>query len=139
MAWTPPGENIPAQAAVPVTAQDVKDGLTPSAYRDALATRLVWMIEREESPQEAIDALRVALETRDLWPAVEVQASSLWGQVAELLTDNPAWPDYLNLRLELPDQRPMPVRPIPAAVRAVQETTFAEWMDLAFGAALDLT
>jgi hypothetical protein len=133
MAWAPPGNSL-ALAAVPVTPEDVKDGLTPAAYRDALATRLVWMIEREESPQQAIDALRVALETRDLWPAVEVQASSLWGQVAELLTDNPEWPDYLNLRVELPDQRSMPVRPIPAAVRAVQDTTFAEWMDLAFGA-----
>ena len=88
------------------------------------------MMEQEPDPEEAVDALAAALESRDLWPGVPIQATSVWGRVAELLTDNPAWPDYLNLQIELPDDNPMPVRPIPAAVRAVQETTLAEWVDL---------
>lgn len=133
IAWTPPGNNA-ALAAVPVTPEDVARGLWPQDYRVRLANRLVWMIEREDDPEEAIDALREALETRDLWPGVEVQASSVWGQVAELLTDNPLWGDYLNLQIEKPDERPMQIRPMPAAVRAVQETTFPEWMDLLFTA-----
>ena len=94
---------------------------------------------QEPDPEAALEALTAALESRDLWPGVQMQASSLWARVDELLTDNPAWPDCLNLQIEFPEERPMPVRPIPTAVRAVQETAFAEWMDLAFEAALDLT
>lgn len=63
-----------------------------------------------------------------------MQASSLTGQLAELLTDNPMWPDFLNCQAPLPEERPIPVRPNPAAVQAVLETTFEDWMDLAFPA-----
>lgn len=134
MAWVPPGENSLALAAVPVTPEDVANGLSKAEFRKRLAARVLWMIERDDDPEEAIDALREMLEARDLWPGVEVQAESLWGKVAELLTDNPLWPDYLNLQIEFPDERPMPVRPVPAAVRAVQQTTLVEWLDLAFSA-----
>lgn len=138
MAWSPPGNSL-ALAAVPVTPEQVKAGLTPIAYREALAGRVTWLVEQEPDPQAAVDALREELEARALWPGVALQAESLWGQVAELLTDNPLWPDYLNLRVALPPQRPMPVRPFPAAVQAVKATTLADWMDLALGSETDLT
>lgn len=138
MAWTPPG-NSPALAAVPVTPEQVKAGLSPIEYRAALAHRIAWMVEQAEEPEEAIGQIQATLEERDLWAGAEVQAETLWGRVAELLTDNPLWPDYLNLQIEMPDERPMPVRLVPAAVRAVQVTTLAEWLDLAFSPVMDLT
>jgi hypothetical protein len=129
MAWAPTGNSL-ALAAVPVTVNDVKVGISKQDYRVRLVSRVVWMMEQESDPEEAVEALTAALESRDLWPGVPVQANSLWGRVDELLTDNPAWPDYLNLQVEFSDDDPMPVLPIPAAVRAVQETTLSEWMDL---------
>jgi hypothetical protein len=69
------------------------------------------------------------LEDRGLWPGVEFVSESPEGRLDELLGQNPLWPDYLNLQVERPDADPMPVRPVPAAVRAVQETTLAEWVD----------
>ena len=129
MAWAPPGNSL-TLAAVPVTTEQVKAGLTTTAYREALARRVEWLIEKEPDPQAAVDELREALEERDLWPGVAVQATSLWGQVAELLTDNPLWPDYLNTRMAEPPQGKMAVRPIPAAVQAVKRRRRATFFKL---------
>jgi hypothetical protein len=129
MAWAPPEASL-ALAAVPVTPEDVQKGLSRENWRILLADRVAWMAKQEPDPLVAIDRLAAELEARDLWPGVAFVAETPDGRVSELLTQNPLWPDYLNLQVDLPEDDPMPVRPVPAAVRAVQETTLAEWLDL---------
>lgn len=134
LAWCPPEAN-PALAAVPVTPGDLKEGLTPAGYRRRLSQRVAWMVNQEDDPEAAVAALAREMESRGLWSLGRPEENP----VSALLADNPAWPDYLNLVVQLPEARPMPVRRMSAALQAIQETGLDEWISLAFLPMDDLT
>lgn len=136
MAWAPPGTS-PALSAVPLDPADLRSGMTVPAYREALATRVAWMVARAPSPAGAVRALTQELESRGLW-AMGVPEGDAEAQVDQLLTQNPAWPDYLNLAIELPEP-PLMARSVTTAVQAVKATTIGEWISLAFPQATDPT
>lgn len=56
MAWAPPEASLPL-ASVPVTAEQIQEGLTSTGYLEALAYRMEWMVRKKADPREAIDRL----------------------------------------------------------------------------------
>ena len=134
LAWGLP-DNLPA-SSVPVTQSDLKAGLTKAAYLDRLCARLAWLIEREDSPRRAMAALADAMEAAGAWSGPRTFPSPE-DAVQEMLLDNPAFGDLLNLVVQLPDERPFPVRRMPAAEAAIRDTSQEEWISLAFQGASD--
>ena len=131
-AWAPPGIS-PALAAVAVSPEDVEKGLRPSAYRHRLVQRVIWMCQQEPSPGQAAASLARELEAVGVWQGSLPEGDEITA-VRAMLADNPLWPDYLGNQVQLPDQRPFPVKPFPAALQAVRQTSLAEWMALAIPA-----
>jgi hypothetical protein len=127
LAWCPPGQNPPL-AAVPLQPGDLKAGLTHRQYRDRLESRVLAMVQSDEDPQGAVASLVAALEGRGLWEAGVPEASDPAFQVMALLDDNPLWPDYLNLLVELPAADPMPVRHMPDMATLIRETPLDDWL-----------
>ena len=72
-------------------------------HRQHLTDRVAWMAEREDEPEAAVRALQGELEARGLWPlGLSLETETPADQVQELLADNPAWPDYMNLEIRIP-------------------------------------
>ena len=103
MAWGLP-DNLPV-SAVPLEPGDPKTGLTRRQYIERLTARVQWMIERSESPRQAMAALADAMEAAGAWSGPRTFPSA-WEAATSLLLENPGSPEVLNMTLELPDEQP---------------------------------
>ena len=134
LAWCPPGNN-PALAAIPLLPEVLAgQTLTGAGYRQILTDRVAWMVsllpDREQ--MRAVSRLQRELELRGLWMAPQWSPDQTsWDRVQALLADNPMWPDYLNPVVETPEW-PASLETDPSAVKAIQQTSVAEWIRLAF-------
>lgn len=125
VAWGVPS-NLPA-TSIPLHKGVLKDGsLSKADYLSILADRVAWLISRSDSPPEAQRLLAAELERLGAWSGTN-QFESPWDAVRQMLVDNPAWPDLLTSVVSLP-KSPWPIRQIPAAVKAVQETQIEDWI-----------
>jgi len=116
-----------AASSVPLHKSVLKAGnLSKADYLSILADRVAWLIARADSPEEAQRLLAAELERLGAWSGPS-QFESPWEAVRQMLVDNPAWPDLLTSAVNLP-KSPWPVRQIPAAVKAVQETQLEDWL-----------
>jgi hypothetical protein len=136
LAWAPGPD--PALSAVPFSQGDAGKPMTETEWLALLAWRVAWMVEREADPEEGYRLLVQEFVSRDLAPAPDPKLS-LRSRVEHLMADpTGAWREnHLGL-LDLGDW-PQTVKADPEAVEAIEETTLAEWMDLVFSPALDLT
>lgn len=116
-----------AATSIPLHRSVVEAGiLSKSEYLSILADRVAWLICLEDNPEEAQRELVIALEDLGAWsgpgrfgsPAEAVQA---------LIVDNAAFPHLFRCAVNLP-RSPWVVCQMPAAVRAVQETSLPEWI-----------
>ena len=128
LAWGLPTSVL--ASAVPLTQEDLKDGLTLETYLDRLAARVAWMANQEPNPQQAMTELAAALEEAGVWdgprrfPTPEEAAQAM-------LVDNPAFLTAFSPHLSLPQSSPWPVRRMPMAERAILDNALVEWTDAA--------
>lgn len=74
---------------------------------------------QEREQMRAVSRLQREMELRGLWMAPQWSPDQTsWDRVQALLVDNPMWPASLETD--------------PAAVKAIQQTLVAEWIELAF-------
>ena len=135
MAWGVPG-SLPA-SRVPLRPADLRKNptMTWHTYIQELADRVAWMMEQEDDPQAAQAELARALEDMGAWTGPR-RFESPSQAAAEMMVGNPAFKDLLTASFRLPAS-PWHLRQMPAAVRAIQETTLGEWIDRALWKASD--
>lgn len=128
LAWCPPDADRCA-ASIPITPEDLQNGLTAGRYRERLAARIIWMIEVEENPSSAIRELSDELARAGVWDqCADGSEKPVWASVMMMLDDNPLWPDYLNTRIQLPDGECWAIENDPEAVSSIRTTWLGEWI-----------
>lgn len=116
--------------AVPLMRVDLQAPLRMRRYLSLLTDRVLWMVEQEEDPQEALQQIADSLEQAGLLEPGTTPPENPTQALMEMLEDNPAFQNQLQLVANLP-QSPWPVQQMPAAVEAIRRTTLAEWLDQA--------
>jgi hypothetical protein len=120
-----------AATAIPLSPEDLKaPPITVPDYLERLAYRVMWLVSREDDPEEAADLLERQAEAEGL---VQISSSGADPEQRawELVVGNPGFRSLFEAATDLP-VGPLRLFRVQQAVAAIKETSLEAWVLAAF-------